>query len=443
MTNPVKRLSTLIMAGGKGERLRPLTDVRAKPAVPFGGAYRIIDFTLSNCLHSGIRRIHVLTQYKSKSLAHHIEMGWNVFHPELNECIDVIPAQKKICEDWYRGTADSVYQNLDTLEQENPDFVLVLAGDHVYKMDYAGMLEFHIRKRADLTIGVVERPQQDCRQLGVLNVGQGGRVKGFQEKPDQPATIPGKKDRSYASMGIYIFNARVLFEELARDGTCETEHDFGKNILPAMIKNRKLRAYELAPPTPGQEAYWRDVGTMDAYYEANMDLLSPTPRFDLYDGAWPIRTYQPQAPPAKIFPSDNTAHGARGEALDSIVSNGCVIQGGRLIRSVLSPNVRLDADSLVENTVLMEGVRVGRHARIRNAIIDKDVTLPPGACIGMDLERDRERFPVTPSGIVVVAKGGTIVSEQDVQEKKEPLWRPTQPLMHPGVGSGFPAPLSP
>ena len=413
MTDPMKRLSTLIMAGGKGERLRPLTDVRAKPAVPFGGLYRIIDFTLSNCLHSGIRRIHVLTQYKSKSLAHHIKMGWNVFHSELNEYIDVIPAQKRICEDWYRGTADSVYQNLYTLEEENPDFVLILAGDHIYKMDYAGMLEFHIRKRADLTMGVVERPQQDCGQLGVVDVGQGGRVKGFQEKPEQPVTIPGKNDRSYASMGIYIFNARVLCEELIRDGTRDTEHDFGKNILPAMLKNRNLRAYKLASPTPGQEAYWRDVGTLDAYYEANMDLLSPTPRFDLYDTHWPVRTYQPQAPPAKILPSGSNGTAKTGEALDSIISNGCIIRGGRLVRSVLSPHVRLDPDSLVENAVLMEGVHVGRHARIRNAIIDKGVAIPPGARIGVELEQDRERFTVTSSGIVVVAKGATIVLEQD------------------------------
>jgi glucose-1-phosphate adenylyltransferase len=442
MTDPMKRLSTLIMAGGKGERLRPLTDVRAKPAVPFGGLYRIIDFTLSNCLHSGIRRIHVLTQYKSKSLAHHIKMGWNVFHSELNEYIDVIPAQKRICEDWYRGTADSVYQNLYTLEQENPDFVLVLAGDHIYKMDYAGMLEFHIRERADLTIGIVERPKQDCRQLGVVDVGQGGRVKGFQEKPEQPVTIPGKNDRSYASMGIYIFNTRVLFEELIRDGTRKTEHDFGKNILPAMVKNRNLRAYELAPPTPGQEAYWRDVGTLDAYYEANMDLLSPTPRFDLYDSEWPIRTYQPQAPPAKILPSGSNGATTTGEALDSIISNGCVIRGGRLVRSVLSPHVRLDPDSLVENAVLMEGVQVGRHARIRNAIIDKGVAIPPGACIGVELERDRERFTVTPSGIVVVAKRMAILPEEDSRRRREPLQLPIQPLPRFPVSPHLPSTVS-
>ena len=244
-------------------------------------------------------------------------------------------------------------------------------------------------------------------------------------------------------MGIYIFNARVLFEELIRDGTRETEHDFGKNILPAMVKNRNLRAYELAPPTPGQEAYWRDVGTLDAYYEANMDLLSPTPRFDLYDTERPIRTYQPQAPPAKILPSGSNGAATTGEALDSIISNGCIIQGGRLVRSVLSPHVRLEPDSLVENAVLMEGVQVGCHARIRNAIIDKGVAIPPGACIGVELERDRERFTVTPSGIVVVAKGATIVSEQDAQEKKEPLWHPREPSLQPWIGSGLPAPLSP
>jgi glucose-1-phosphate adenylyltransferase len=438
----MKRLSTLIMAGGKGERLRPLTEARTKPAVPFGGLYRIIDFTLSNCLHSGIRRIHVLTQYKSKSLARHIKMGWDVFHSELNEYIDVLPAQKRICEHWYRGTADSIYQNLYTLEQEDPEFVLVLAGDHVYKMDYASMLDFHVHKRADLTIGVVEKPKENSRDLGVVKVGQGQQVSGFQEKPEQPITIPGKNDRIYASMGIYIFNAPVLFEALARDATRDSEHDFGKNVLPAMVRTRKLFAYELNPITPTQETYWRDVGTVDAYYEANMDLLSPTPLFDLYDRGWPIRTYQPQAPPARILPSHSGREAAKGEAFDSILSNGCIIRGGRLVRSILSPHVRIGPDSFVENSILMEGVTVGRQATVRNAIVDKGVAIPPGARIGMDLEQDRKRFAVTPSGIVVVAKGKVIQSESDAQPKRRPSRPPGQAFPQPCVASGCPAPVS-
>jgi glucose-1-phosphate adenylyltransferase len=413
VTGMTQRLSTFIMAGGRGERLWPLTENRAKPAVPFGGIFRIIDFTLSNCIHSGIRRIHVLTQYESKSVADHIRKGWNKFHADFNEYLDVRPSRYGSREDGYRGTADSVYQNLHTIEQENPDFVLVLAADHVYKMDYSRMLDFHIRQGADLTIGVVERQTADSRYFGVLEVADGQEVKGFQEKPQHPVTIPGKHDRIHASMGIYIFRARVLFEELHRDATRQSEHDFGRNILPAMVENRRLCAYELPPTPPRQQAYWRDIGTVDAYYEANMDLLSPAPRFDLCDREWPIRTHPPQSPPASILPWNGSRDAARAESLDSIVSGGCVVIGARLIRSVLSPGVRVLPHSLVENSVLMEGVRVGHHARIRNAILDKDVDIPPGTCIGFDLEQDRERFTVTPSGVVVVAKETAQQPESD------------------------------
>ena len=277
MVGPTNRLSTLIMAGGNGDRLYPLTKYRAKPAVPFGGIYRIIDFTLSNCINSGIRRIHVLTQYKSNSLAHHIKMGWNVFHPELNECIDLIPAQKRVGEYWYRGTADAVFQNFYTLEQENPDFVLLLAGDHVYKMDYARMIASHIEKRADVTIGVVETRKEESVHFGVVQVAGQDRITGFEEKPRQPATIPEKPHKIYASMGIYVFSTRVLFEELLSDTRRESEHDFGKDILPRMVESRRLFAHRFTNTNPEDEAYWIDIGTLDAYYQANMDLLSPSP----------------------------------------------------------------------------------------------------------------------------------------------------------------------
>jgi glucose-1-phosphate adenylyltransferase len=415
-----KRLSTFILAGGKGERLYPLTKYRAKPAVPFGGVYRIIDFTLSNCINSGIRRINVLSQYKSKSLAHHLKTGWSIFHTELNEYIDLIPAQKRVGETWYRGTADALYQNIYTLEQENPDHVLVLAGDHVYKMDYARMLDSHLQSQADATIGVVERPKEESVHFGVLQVGKGNRVRAFEEKPTRPATVPGREDRIYASMGIYVFTAKVLLEELVRDAKRESEHDFGKNILPSMLGRRELFACSFVDPRNGGYAYWRDIGTLEAYYHANMDLLSARPRFDLYDVEWPVRTYQPQAPPAKMVAADDGGSNGSGEVLDSVVSNGCLIRGGRVIRSVLSAGVRVQSHAVVENSVLMEGVEVGEYAAIRNAIIDKNARIPAGASIGYDMEEDRKCYAVTPSGLVVIEKGWSIESAEHRPSSREP-----------------------
>ncbi|HBU08737.1 MAG TPA: glucose-1-phosphate adenylyltransferase [Candidatus Omnitrophica bacterium] len=411
------KVLTFILAGGKGERLHPLTKDRAKPAVPFGGIYRIIDFTLSNCINSGLRRIHVLIQYKSISLQRHLRIGWNVFNSDLGEFIDVIPAQQRVGSDWYRGTADAIYQNIYTIEQEKADDVLILAGDHVYKMNYYKMIDYHRQLGADLTVGVCEMEKDKSSQLGVLEVDDKGRVLGFEEKPDKPKTIPKKSDKIYASMGIYVFNRRVLAEELIEDCAKNTDHDFGKNIIPQMIKKAKLvYAYNFSSIKregeqclAGESAnYWRDIGTIDAYHEANMDLLGPEPIFNLYDREWPIRTYQEQFPPARTVHSGEETKERIGLFLDSLVSSGCVISGGKVQRSILSPNVRINSFSEVYDSILMEGVDVGRHAKIKRAIIDKEVKLPQGIIIGYDPLEDKKRFHVTDSGIVVVGKGTEI-----------------------------------
>ena len=405
----IKKLSTFIMAGGKGERLHPLTKDRAKPAVPFGGIYRIIDVTLSNCINSEIRKIHVLTQYKSISLHRHLQIGWNIFNPELNEYIDVIPAQQRVGSDWYRGTADAIYQNIYSIEQENPDDVLILAGDHIYKMDYSQLIDFHKNSYADLTVGVVEMPIEKSTQLGIMEVDTEGEVCSFQEKPKNPETIPNRPDYVYASMGIYIFNTKALKEALIEDAEKNTDHDFGKNIIPDMIKKkRKIVAYNFIDENKKQTQYWRDVGTIDAYYEANMDLISVNPIFNLYDRDWPIRTYQEQYPPAKTVFAGGEIASRIGLSLDSLISGGCIISGGKIQKSILSYNVRINSFSEVYDSILMEGVNVGRYAKIKRAIIDKDVKIPEGAVIGYDLNEDKKRFYVTESGLVVVAKGTEI-----------------------------------
>ncbi len=438
-----RKLTTFILAGGRGQRLFPLTKYRAKPAVPFGGLYRIIDFTLSNCIHSGIRRVHVLTQYKSKSLAHHLKMGWGFLHAELDEYIDLLPAQKRVGESWYRGTADALYQNIYTIEQEEPDHVLILAGDHVYRMDYASLLETHVENRADVTIGVVEMPKEEGVHLGVLQVDDGKRVRAFEEKPVRPAAIPGKPDRIYASMGIYVFNTQVLLEELIRDAKEESEHDFGRNLLPRMLGRRELLAHGFCDPSGEEQSYWRDIGTLDAYYHANMDLLSACPGIDLDDREWPIRTYQPQAPPARVVAGGNGTSVGLAEILDSIISNGCVLCAARVTRSVLSPGVRIHNRAVVENSVLMEGVEVGRQAVIRNAIIDKGVRIRAGVSIGCDLGADRERFAVTPSGRVVVEKGLTVARNRKPLRERAPR---RDELQAPGSGippsAGYPAQMA-
>lgn len=397
------------MAGGKGERLYPLTKDRCKPAVPFGGIYRILDFTLSNCINSGIRQIHILTQYKSMSLARHVRMGWNVLNGEVGEYIDVVPAQQRVDDHWYQGTADAIYQNIYSIEIEDPDHVLILAGDHIYKMNYQSMLETHIQSGADLTIAAVKTPVEEASSLGVLEVDAHDVVIGFEEKPERPKTIPGEPQYVYGSMGIYIFNCKAMVEELKEDAQKDTSHDFGKNIIPQMIRKaaRKMVVHNFIDLNKKEALYWRDVGTLDAYYEANMDLIQVTPHFNLYDRDWPIRTHQLQYPPAK-FVFNQAFGGRRGVAYDSLVADGCIISGGLVQRSILSPNVRINSYAEVEDALILEGVDVGRHAKVKDAILDKSVKVMPNAVIGYDREADRKRFTVTPKGIVVVEKGTVV-----------------------------------
>jgi glucose-1-phosphate adenylyltransferase len=406
----MKKLLTFVMAGGKGERLYPLTKDRAKPAVPFGGIYRIIDFTLSNCINSGIRRIHILVQYKSMSLARHIRMGWNVLNAEVGEYLDVVPAQQRIDEHWYQGTADAIYQNLYSIHIEDPEQILILAGDHIYKMDYQLMVDYHRQKDADLTIGVVNVPKEESDQVGVIEVDDQGRVINFVEKPKTAKTIPRDPKHIYGSMGIYIFDRYIMEQELEDDArNSGSNHDFGRDIIPQMLRrgNRKIFAYQFADRNNKEKPYWRDVGTLDAFYESNIDLVQVTPQFNFYDRDWPIRTYQLQYPPAKFLFAQEIG-GRRGMALDSLVSDGCIISGGSVQRSIISANVRVNSYAEVEDSLIFENVDVGRYARIRNAIIDKDVKVMPRARIGYDLEEDRKRFTVTPKGIVVVEKGAVV-----------------------------------
>jgi glucose-1-phosphate adenylyltransferase len=397
---------TLILAGGKGTRLEPLTRDRAKPAVPFGGLYRIIDFPLSNCLNSDLRRILVLTQYKARSLDRHIATGWGYLSRELDEYIDVLPPQQRLDETWYQGTADAIYQNIYTIEKANPKYVLILAGDHIYKMDYGDMIRSHIEREADLTVGCLPVAAKESIHFGVMQVDGGDRVLGFQEKPRDPVPIPGDPERVLASMGIYVFTARLMYELLCQDATKQdSQHDFGKNIIPAMIDRFRVFGYRFRDKNQKPTAYWRDVGTLDAYFQANMDLIQVEPVLNMYDQIWPIRTNQPQLPPPKFVFNDPGA-GRRGEAHDSIVCQGCIVSGGQVVRSILSPNVRINSFAKVEDSILLTGVDVGRGARIRRAIIDKEVKVPKDAVVGYDLEHDRRRgFTITESGIVVVAKG--------------------------------------
>lgn len=409
---------TVVLAGGKGSRLEPLTRDRAKPAVPFGGAYRIIDFTLSNCLNSGLKKILVLTQHKALSLDRHINMGWSrYFCRELGEFIDIVPPQQRIDDSWYQGTADAVYQNIYTIEKEHPRYVLILAGDHIYKMNYMKMIEYHIGQQADATIGVLRvRREEARRRFGVLEVDRNNRVIGFQEKPDEPVPLPGNPEMCLASMGIYVFNARFLFEELCRDATRRTSrHDFGGDVIPAIISRSRVFAYpfvEEADENRKKDAYWRDVGTVDAYYEANMDLVSVDPQLDLYDELWPIRTYHPNYPPPKFVFADPDRC---GRALDSIVCLGCIISGGLVQRSILGPKTRINSYAEVTESILLGEVNVGRYARIRRAIIDKGVSIPPGMEIGFDPELDARR------GFFVSREGITVITPADSLELVEQL----------------------
>jgi glucose-1-phosphate adenylyltransferase len=392
----------MVLAGGRGERLYPLTRDRAKPAVPFGAIYRIIDFTLSNCINSGIRRIYALTQYKSTSLHRHIQFGWDILSAHLGEFIEAIPAQQRIDEHWYQGTADAIFQNINILQEERPDLILILSGDHIYKMDYRKMIAFHLEKEADLTVAAIRMDRKLSREFGVMEIDENWRIVGFQEKPEEPKAIPGDPKGILASMGIYIFNTEVLVRRLIEDTRSDSSHDFGKDIIPMMIGRDQVFAFDFRRGDCGGTEYWRDVGTIDAYYEANMDLISVTPQLNLYDSQWPILTYQPPSPPAKTVWIEE---GRVGTALNSIISNGCIISGGNVKRSILSPRVTIHSFAEIEDSILLEGADVGRNAKIKRTIIDKEVEIPPGMEIGYHLDEDAKRFTVTASGIVVVPKG--------------------------------------
>ena len=397
----MKNVLAMILAGGRGERLYPLTRDRAKPAVCFGAIYRIIDFTLSNCINSDVRRIYALTQYKSISLHRHIQLGWNILSAPLGEFIGVIPAQQRIDEHWYQGTADAIFQNIYTLQREMPDLVLILSGDHIYKMDYRKLIALHLEKSADLTVAAIRMDRKLSIEFGVIEVERDWRIVGFQEKPEEPRTIPGDPEGILASMGVYVFNMEILVKRLIEDARSDSTHDFGKDIIPAMIGKDRVFAFDFRHADRGGTGYWRDVGTIDAYFEANMDLISVTPQLNLYDPQWPILTYQSHHPPAKTVWAEE---GRTGTALNSIISNGCIISGGSVKRSILSPKVVVHSYAEVEDSILMEGVDVGRYAKIRGTIIDKDVQIPQGMEIGYHLDEDAKRFTVTGSGIVVVPK---------------------------------------
>src|SRR5919107_1067294 len=392
----------IVLAGGAGERLYPLTKDRAKPAVYFGGPYRIIDFTLSNCLNSGLRRVYIATQYKSLSLNRHIRMGWSIVSEELGEFIEILPPQKRVGEHWYLGTADAVYQNLYSLQRENPRHVIILAGDHVYKMDYFKMLRSHMERGAAATLATIEVPLAEAHRFGIIAVDESQRVVGFDEKPAMAKTVPGSPDVALASMGVYIFETNALMQALEADAGQPTSHDFGKDIIPSLYARAPVISYRFEDANKKASKYWRDIGTLDAYYEANMALCHVNPEFNLYDPEWPLRTYQVQAPPAKFVFADE---GRRcGQALDSIISAGCIISVSRVSGSVLCPNVRVHSFCDVDQSILMPGVRVGRHARTRRAIVDRDVFIPRGAQVGYNEAEDRRRHTVTDSGIVVVTK---------------------------------------
>ena len=400
ISNLTRNTLALIMAGGRGERLKHLTKWRAKPAVPFGGKFRIIDFPLSNCINSGIRRIGVLTQYKSHSLNLHIQRGWGHLRGEFGEFVELLPAQQRIDATWYAGTADSIYQNLDIIRSHTPEFVLILAGDHIYKMDYGAMLAKHVQSEADITVGCIEVEVDKASAFGVMGVDDNFRIKSFDEKPEKPATIPGKEDESLCSMGIYIFNTDLLFELLIRDADTPTSsHDFGKDIIPYAIQKYHTQAYPFTDTNSGIQSYWRDVGTVDAFWAANLELIGITPELNLYDDEWPIWTSQEQLPPAKFIFDDEQR---RGVAIDSMVSGGCIISGARVRHSLLFSNVSVDCYSKIDSSVILPNVTIGKNCRIYHAVIDKGCVIPDGTVIGKDNEQDKERFHVSPNGVVLV-----------------------------------------
>ncbi|MCP3867482.1 MAG: glucose-1-phosphate adenylyltransferase [Gammaproteobacteria bacterium] len=390
----------LILAGGRGSRLKHLTKWRSKPAVPFGGKFRIIDFPLSNCINSGIRQVGVLTQYKAHSLILHIQKGWSFLRGEFGEFVELLPAQQRIESNWYTGTADAVYQNLDIFRNHDPSYVLILAGDHIYRMDYGTMIAHHVESGADMTVGCIEVDLNTAREFGVMAVDDEGRIKEFAEKPEHPKPLPGSDDTALVSMGIYLFNKDFLFEQLIKDAdTPNSSHDFGRDIIPSVIDKYRIISHSFQDPRSGKQAYWRDVGTIDAFWAANLELIGVTPELNLYDKSWPIWTYQEQLPPAKfIFDND----GRRGMAVDSMVSGGCIISGSKVRNSLLFSNVRLNSYSDVSDSVILPDVVIGRHCRIRKAVIDRGCKIPEGTIIGQDLEADAKRFLVSPGGVVLV-----------------------------------------
>jgi len=400
----------LILAGGRGSRLYELTDWRAKPGVYFGGKLRIIDFPLSNCINSGIRRVGVATQYKAHSLIRHLVHGWTQFQAGNREFIEILPASQRVGEDWYLGTADAVFQNLDIIRTHQPRFVLILSGDHVYKMDYGAFLAFHAQNEADMTVSCVEVPVEEAAgQFGVMTVDESGRVIAFNEKPEQPASIPGKEGICLASMGNYVFNTEFLYEQVIKDAdTPGSDHDFGKNIIPSVIDSYRVYAYPFRDPKTQKQAYWRDVGTLDAYWEANMELVSVSPQLDLYDNQWPIYTDQLQAPPAK-FVFDYP--GRRGEAIESMVSAGCIISGSTVRKSLIFSNCKIHSHSIIEDTLLLPECEVMEHCTIRGAIIDRGSVIPAGTEIGVNLDDDRAR------GFRVTEKGHTLVTPTMLKQK--------------------------
>lgn len=398
-----KNTVALILAGGRGSRLKYLTDWRAKPGVPFGGKFRIIDFPLSNCVNSGIRRIGVVTQYKAHSLIKHIQRGWGFLRGEFNEFVELLPAQQRVEKQWYRGTADAVFQNLDIMRYYDPEYVLILAGDHIYKMDYGEMLAFHAANSADMTVACVEVPLEEATAFGVMSINGEGRVVAFAEKPTCPEAMPGTPGVALASMGIYVFNAQFLYEQLVRDADDPaSSHDFGHDLIPYLISRYRVFAHRFGDScvgSPTDSPYWRDVGTVDAYWEANMELTKVTPDLNMYDTDWPIWTYQEQLPPAKfIFDKDDR----RGLAIDSMVSGGCIISGSTVRRSLLFSNVKINSYSVLEDAVILPNVEIGRDCRLRRVVIDKGCLIPEGTIIGFDPEEDRKRFYVSDKGITLV-----------------------------------------
>jgi glucose-1-phosphate adenylyltransferase len=400
----MRNLLAILLAGGAGERLAPLTLNLAKPAVLFGGTYRLVDFTLSNCINSGIRRVFILTQYKALELTRHIREGWNIFTGELNEFIEVIPPMMRIHSDWYLGTADAVYQNIESVRGEDTEMTIILAGDQIYKMDYHEMVRWHQRRHADITIATIQVPLEEARRFGIVEIDTSHRAIGFEEKPQHghPARSMFNPQMASASMGIYVFNTPVLCQALTEDaGDPASTHDFGRDILPKWLSRANVVAWDFRDLNRKTVRYWRDVGTLDAYYDANMDLVSVNPEFNLYDKQWPIRTRLLQRPPAKfVFAHEG---GRMGVALDSIVSAGCIISGGRVVHSVLSPGVRVNSYCEVEHSILMSDCEIGRYSRIRNAIIPPGLLVPENTLIGYDPEQDRARgYTITENGVVAV-----------------------------------------